>query len=101
VYGEDAGSKFEKAVSFAYAESENESDRANSIFIKLKGNILNNPIDGSIKIYLALIKILDTYVLNLIKYEGKWFNPLNEFSEEFVNEILLEDEEVLKELSNR
>ena len=95
------GYSFEKAVSYAYTESENESDRANSIFIKLKGNILNNPIDGSIKIYLALIKILDTYVLNLIKYEGKWFNPLNEFSEEFVNEILLEDEEVLKELSNR
>jgi len=95
------GYPFEKAVNYAYADSENEAERANSIFLKLKKDVIVNPIDGYMKVYLALIKILDAYLLTLMNYKGKWLNPLNEFSEEFINEILLEDEEVLKELSNR
>jgi len=95
------GYSFEEAIDFAFQESEKEADRENSIFLKLKEIIKSKEILGCLKIYYALIKLLDVYVLNQIGYTGKWYNPLNEFSEEYIKEILLEDEELLKELKNR
>ena len=97
------GFSFEEAITYAFQESEKESDRSNSIFLKLKKvvDIKNKNVVSCLKVYYALIKLLDTYVLNQIGYTGKWYNPLNEFSEEYIKEILLEDEELLQELKNR
>lgn len=95
------GYTLEKAIDIAFEKAKKEKDKEKSTFLAIKNIVSSNKYEKIYKIYLGILKILDTHVLNLIGYKGKYFNPLNEFSEEYVNEILLEDKEVLNELKNR
>lgn len=95
------GESIENAIVKSYEKAEKEKDCKGSTFLKLKTLFDKDRFIGIFKIYLALIRIIDLFVLQTIGYSSKWLDPLNEFSESYVNEILLEDEEVLEELKGK
>ena len=95
------GDSIENAIVKSYEKAGKEKDYKGSTFLKLKTLFDKDRFTGIFKIYLALIRIIDLFVLQTIGYSGKWLDPLNEFSESYVNEILLEDEEVLVELKGK
>ena len=93
------GYLFEDAINIAFekARKENDCDKAGILkkIESLKG------FDKALKTYFALIFYLENFILRSISYKGLYYNPLNSFAEEIVNEILIEDKEILEELKMR
>lgn len=92
------GYTFEEAVKIAFEKIKNEKDCDRTplkIIEKLphKEKILHS--------YFALIYYLERFILKEIEYNGPYYNPLNNFTEEIVNEILIEDEDIINELAKR
>jgi len=93
------GYLFEDAINIAFEQAKKENDCDKAEILKkiepLKG------FDKVLKTYFALIFYIENFILQSISYKGLYYNPLNSFAEEIVNEILIEDKEILEELKKR
>ena len=92
------GHTFEDAVKIAFEKLKKEKD-CKGTSLETIGNLSME--DKVIHAYFALIYYLEMYILRKIKYSGPYYNPLNSFTEEIVNEILIEDEDIIDELARR
>jgi len=92
------GYTFEEAVNIAFERIKNEKDCDGTpieIIEKLPAE------EKMLHSYFALIYYLERFILKQIEYSGPYYNPLNNFTEEIVNEILIEDEDIINELAKR